>query len=117
MAFSLQKNQGVWISFRTSTADAGTVGTASSLSAHFNVDPELNLPNNQIIVTASAGSSATETANKYVGKEVVYTNFGKNKLQIKGKITFAHGNSGCVRALFEKGLPGQCIGKKIEVKE
>ena len=65
-AFSLQKDQGVWISFRTTTADAGTVSSKANLSAHFNVDPELKLPNNQIIVTASAGLTVTETANNYV---------------------------------------------------
>ena len=58
-----------------------------------------------------------EKAQKLVGKEVVYTIEGKQKKQIKGKITSVHGNKGAVRALFERGMPGQAIGQKIEVKE
>jgi large subunit ribosomal protein L35Ae len=58
-----------------------------------------------------------EKAQKLVGKEVVYTTEGKQKKQIKGKITSVHGNKGAVRALFERGMPGQAIGQKIEVKE
>ena len=38
-------------------------------------------PNQLILMIPN--SLTKETANKYVGKEVVYTNFGKNKLQIK----------------------------------
>jgi hypothetical protein len=31
--------------------------------------------------------------------------------EIRGKISDAHGNKGLVRAIFEKGLPGQAINK------
>jgi len=55
-------------------------------------------------------------AEKFVGKEVVWTSPGKEKKQIKGKIASAHGNKGLVRAIFEKGLPGQAITDKVEVK-
>jgi large subunit ribosomal protein L35Ae len=51
-----------------------------------------------------------DEAKKYVGKTVVY-NTGKKEM--KGKIAAAHGNSGCVRAIFETGLPGQALGKKV----
>ena len=57
-----------------------------------------------------------EKANTLIGKEVVYVCLGKNKTQIKGKITSVHGNKGAVRALFERGVPGQAIGGKIEVR-
>ena len=65
-AFSLQKNQGVWISFKSSVADPGTVNSAQDMTAHFNVDPEMNIPNNRVDISASAGATATETANNYV---------------------------------------------------
>ncbi len=34
---------------------------------------------------------------------------------IKGKISDAHGNKGIVRAIFEKGLPGQAITTEVEI--
>ncbi len=65
-AFSLQKNQGVWISFKSSVADPGTVSSAEDMTAHFNVDPELNISGNQVSISASAGATVAETANNYV---------------------------------------------------
>ena len=54
-------------------------------------------------------------AEKFVGKEVVWTSpAGK---EIKGEISSAHGNKGLVRAIFEKGLPGQAKNDDVEVKE
>ena len=58
-----------------------------------------------------------EDAEKFVGKQVIWTSPGKDKKQIKGKISSTHGNKGMVRAIFEKGLPGQAMGTKCEVKE
>jgi large subunit ribosomal protein L35Ae len=53
-------------------------------------------------------------AKKYAGKEVVWkSSAGK---EIKGEISDAHGNKGIVRAIFEKGLPGQAITTDVEVK-
>lgn len=60
------------------------------------------------------GVSKRDEAGKYVGKEVVWKSpAGK---EIKGKVSSAHGNKGIVRAIFEKGLPGQAITTKVEVK-
>ena len=68
--------------------------------------------NNQMIVKV-ASIKNKEKAAELVGKEVVFkTQTGK---EIKGKVTNAHGNSGCVRVLFEKGMPGQAIAKNVEV--
>jgi large subunit ribosomal protein L35Ae len=54
-----------------------------------------------------------EEAKKMSGKEVVWkSSAGK---EIKGKISNAHGNKGLVRAIFEKGLPGQAITTDVEV--
>jgi len=60
------------------------------------------------------GLGDREEAKKMVGKEVVWKSpSGK---EIKGKVSDAHGNKGIVRAIFEKGLPGQAVTTKIEVK-
>lgn len=55
-----------------------------------------------------------EDAEKLVGKEVVWkSSTGK---EIKGKISAPHGGNGVMRAIFEKGLPGQALGEKVEIK-
>jgi large subunit ribosomal protein L35Ae len=60
------------------------------------------------------GMKDREEAKKMKGKEVVWKSpAGK---EIKGKISDAHGNNGLVRAIFEKGLPGQAVTTEIEVK-
>ncbi len=60
------------------------------------------------------GVSDKVKAEKLVGKEVLWKSpSGK---EIKGKVSAAHGNNGVVRAIFEKGLPGQAIATKVEVK-
>lgn len=61
-------------------------------------------------------SKNRKDAEKLVGKNVEWTSPGKNKKIIKGKITGAHGNNGVVRAIFEKGLPGQAITTGVEIK-
>ena len=60
------------------------------------------------------GASDREQAKKFVGKEVVWKSpAGK---EIKGKVSSAHGNKGVVRAIFEKGLPGQAVTTKVDIK-
>ena len=61
------------------------------------------------------GVSRREDAEKLVGKEVEWRS-PAGKI-IKGKISAPHGNKGVVRAIFEKGLPGQAITTEVEVKE
>ena len=56
-----------------------------------------------------------QKAGSLVGKSVVWTSPGKNKKEIKGKIVKVHGNSGAVRAIFERGMPGQSIGEHVEI--
>ncbi|MFQ5531694.1 MAG: 50S ribosomal protein L35ae [Candidatus Nanoarchaeia archaeon] len=56
-----------------------------------------------------------EEAKKFVGKEVSWKSpAGK---VIKGKISSAHGNKGVVRAIFEKGLPGQSVTTEVIISE
>ncbi len=60
------------------------------------------------------GISKRKEAEKLVGKEVIWTSSAGKK--IKGKISAAHGNKGVMRAIFEKGLPGQAVTTDIEIK-
>ena len=62
------------------------------------------------------GSKNREDASKFVGKEVVWKSEGKNSKEINGKVSSAHGRNGVIRAIFEKGLPGQAIGTDVEIK-
>jgi len=59
------------------------------------------------------GLSDRETAKKMAGREVLWKSpAGK---EIKGKISDAHGNNGLVRAIFEKGLPGQAMATELDI--
>jgi large subunit ribosomal protein L35Ae len=53
-------------------------------------------------------------AEKLIGKEVIWKS-PAGKI-IRGKIASPHGNKGVVRAIFEKGLPGQAITTGVEIK-
>ena len=55
-----------------------------------------------------------EKAEKLVGKKVVFTT--QTGKEIVGKIASAHGNTGAIRAIFERGLPGQSVGQKVKVE-
>ena len=61
------------------------------------------------------GTDSRDKAEKFKGKQVIWTSPGKTKKQLKGKISGAHGNKGVVRAIFDTGLPGQAIGDEVEV--
>tara|TARA_Y100000310_G_scaffold151938_1_gene151521 strand:- start:3046 stop:3303 length:258 start_codon:yes stop_codon:yes gene_type:complete len=68
---------------------------------------------NQMIIKAE-GISDKDKAKELIGKTVTWKSpAGK---EIKGKITKEHGNSGAVKVLFEKGMPGQSIGSSVEVQ-
>jgi len=58
--------------------------------------------------------SSREEAQKHVGREVIWKS-PAGKI-IKGKISAAHGGNGVVRAIFEKGLPGQAVATEVEIK-
>ena len=60
------------------------------------------------------GFASREEAQKAKGKNVEWHSTG-GKI-IKGKISDAHGNKGLVRAIFERGLPGQAVTTEVEVK-
>ena len=60
-----------------------------------------------------AGKKNRNDAAGLVRKEVVWTSEAGKK--IKGKISSAHGNGGKVRAIFERGLPGQAMNDDVEI--
>ena len=70
---------------------------------------------NQMIIQP-IGIEGKEKASKLVGKTVAWLCPGKDKKVIKGKVSSLHGGKGCVRALFERGMPGQSVGTKIKIE-
>ena len=60
------------------------------------------------------GVDRKDKAGSLVGKEVSWKSPADK--EIKGKIASTHGNKGAVRAIFEKGMPGQSIGSKVQIK-
>lgn len=61
------------------------------------------------------GMTSRDEAKKLAGKHVSWTSpSGK---VIAGTISDAHGNKGLVRAIFERGLPGQAIATEITMGE
>ena len=69
--------------------------------------------NERQLVVEPQGSDTRARAFALVGAKVTWTNsVGK---PFSGKITAAHGGNGAVRVQFSKGMPGQCIGEKVEI--
>ena len=65
-----------------------------------------------LIVTVD-GVDTRKKAEKLLEKKVEWkTSTGKT---IKGVVKALHGNKGAVRVLFEKGLPGQALGKEVMI--
>jgi large subunit ribosomal protein L35Ae len=59
------------------------------------------------------GVDSREKALQLIGKKVVWISPSGKK--IEGKISNAHGNKGVVRAIFEKGLPGQALTTEVDI--
>ncbi|MEK6826339.1 MAG: 50S ribosomal protein L35ae [Nanoarchaeota archaeon] len=55
-----------------------------------------------------------EEAKKIIGKKVTWQSPAGKK--ISGTISNFHGNKGCVRVIFEKGMPGQSISQKVKIE-
>lgn len=70
-------------------------------------------PRHFLIEIPEVGDRAA--AGEFVGKTVTWKSPAKEPKVIQGKISSAHGNKGVVRAIFEKGLPGQAIGTEVEI--
>ena len=70
---------------------------------------------NHLIVMVD-GVTSREKAVKLEGKNVEWKNpEGKKKVVISGYVSKAHGGKGCVRVVFEKGLPGQSLGTEVKI--
>ena len=67
---------------------------------------------NQMILSIE-GVDTREKATKLIGKTVVWNSPAEK--EISGKVSGAHGNNGCVRTLFESGMPGQSLGSKVKL--
>jgi large subunit ribosomal protein L35Ae len=65
------------------------------------------------MIVIPAGTKNKEEADKLVGKKVSY-NTGKKEMH--GKVASSHGARGAVRVIFETGMPGQSIGKKVKIE-
>ena len=66
------------------------------------------------IVIKVEGIDSREKTKSLIGKKVTWTRpSGK---ELKGKISNGHGNSGNVRVIMERGIPGQAIGKQIKIE-
>jgi len=68
------------------------------------------------IIVHVDGVKSRDKAKALVGKQVSWVAPGKNKTTITGKVASAHGNSGAVRVIFERGLPGQALGTGVNVQ-
>ncbi|MFH1591885.1 MAG: 50S ribosomal protein L35ae [Candidatus Woesearchaeota archaeon] len=69
--------------------------------------------NNQMIIKIN-DIDKKEKTKEVIGKKVIWQSPAGKK--ITGKISNLHGNSGCVRAIFEKGMPGQAISQKVKIE-
>jgi len=70
---------------------------------------------NQMIIRIEGVDSKAE-ASKFVKKLVEWKAPGKKQKVIRGAVKNTHGNSGAIRVLFERGMPGQAIGTKVLIK-
>ena len=73
-----------------------------------------HVQSNTHLIVQVEGISTREKAQELVGKEVSWKSPADR--EIKGKVASAHGNSGALRVIFEKGMPGQSIANSVEIK-
>jgi large subunit ribosomal protein L35Ae len=73
-----------------------------------------NIRPNQLLLEVEGFDSKAKSSS-LIGKKVVWTSPAKRL--IHGKVTACHGNNGVVRARFSRGLPGEAIGKDVEILE
>jgi len=84
--------------------------TIQGIIKNYRVGPRTQRPKECIIRFAHVTS--VSEASRLIGRKVAWK-LGKNK--IVGKIVALHGKKGLVRARFRKGVPGQALGKTIEL--
>lgn len=67
---------------------------------------------NHVIIEVE-GVDSREKAEGLVGKKVTWTSPAGTA--ISGTVAAAHGGKGAVRAIMERGLPGQSLGEAITI--
>ena len=73
-----------------------------------------NKKGNQFLIQIE-GIDTRAKAAQVIGKKLVWKSPADK--EIHGKITQPHGNNGVIRARFTRGLPGDVLGKTIELLE
>lgn len=69
---------------------------------------------NHLIMEVKEVDSKAKAAG-LLGKSVVWLSPAKKA--ITGRVSNPHGSRGKVKVIFPRGLPGQALGTKVEVKE
>jgi large subunit ribosomal protein L35Ae len=86
--------------------------TMKATIVNFRVGRHTKYSNHMIIIAESIDSK--DKAEKLVGKKVTWKSpAGK---ELKGEIKATHGAKGAVRAIFETGMPGQSVGKPVQIE-
>lgn len=68
---------------------------------------------NQMIIRVKTVKNR-EQAEKLKNKNVTWKTSSNKK--ILGKVLAPHGNTGALKVGFEKGMPGQSLGTKVEIE-
>lgn len=77
---------------------------------NYRVDPKSQKPKECLIKFSHIKS--VSDASRLIGRKVAWKN-GENKSI--GRIVALHGKKGLLRARFRRGVPGQAIGKTVEL--
>lgn len=85
-----------------------------AIIAHFRGSRDIKKGNHLILHVE--GVDSKEKAKALVGKKVSWKSEGKKNTVITGAVAAPHGNSGAVRAIFERGLPGQALGQEAVIE-
>ena len=70
--------------------------------------------NNQMIIQVK-GLDKKDKVKHLIGKKVVW--LSPTKKELTGIVKKEHGNNGALRVVFDKGLPGQALGTKVNIME
>ena len=69
---------------------------------------------NQLLLEVE-GCDTKAMASKFIGKRVIWKSVAGK--EIFGKVTQPHGTRGVLRIRFSRGLPGDAIGDKVEIRD
>ncbi|MBW3015265.1 50S ribosomal protein L35ae [Candidatus Woesearchaeota archaeon] len=70
--------------------------------------------NDRQMIIVVKGIDNKEKATSLVGKKVIFTT--ESGKELIGKVSAPHGAKGAVRAIFETGMPGQSLSKKVKIE-